>query len=160
MYCSDNCLFTIASSALSSLVFLGLGFIAGKVYESEMAKRRSQIWVKHGGQWIKLHSMWEAYTYHYLKDQGYKFIPQPKPALPYRDQHGVLRTYTADFLVWENGTRYLIEVKPRRFYSRRVEHKLKAVSKLHSIKVVVWTERELKRRKIFDYKEKLNGQAK
>lgn len=142
--------------AASASIALSIGFVAGRMYESEMAKRKSQIWVKHDGRWIRMHSKWELFVYHYLKDQGYKFIPQPKPALEYVDRKGIVRTYTADFLVWsKEGERYLIEIKPKRFFTSRVEHKVKAVSKRHAIRVVVWTEDELKSRKIFDYKEKL-----
>ena len=138
---------------------LAATFTTGYLIGTEMTKRRMlrnrQIWVIHKGRTTQLDSKWELYTFKWLRDNGYNFIPQPKPPIPYIDRLGKARTYTADFLVFdtENGN-YLIEVKPRRFYSRRVKQKLRDASARNKIRIIVWTEVDLKAMGIFEYKAK------
>ena len=122
-------------------------------------KKKRALWVVHEGRTTRLHSRWEVYTFLYLRDQGFKFRPQPKPPLPYVDRKGKARRYTPDFLVLDpNEGPYYIEIKPKRFYSRRVKHKIADAAERNGTKIVVWTEEELKARQIFKlYKPKEKG---
>lgn len=105
--------------------------------------------IRHNGKEVTLHSYWEVATYRYLKRMRMNFEPQPKPSLFYHDRTGKLRKYTPDFLIREkDGSSWYIEIKPSRFYTKRVRRKISAAASYNRVVIVVWTERELKAKKI------------
>ncbi|HOO51918.1 MAG TPA: hypothetical protein PLK94_11580 [Alphaproteobacteria bacterium] len=105
--------------------------------------------VRHNRKEVKLHSYWELSTFRYLKRMRTDFDPQPKPSLLYEDRTGKIRKYTPDFLIREkDGSSWYLEIKPSRFYTKRVKRKISAAASYNRVVIIVWTEHELKKRKI------------